>query len=244
MQTCKECGDSFSRIGSHWYYNPDHRPPLTDEQKEIISGVLMGDGWIHTQDYTPSLQIKSVTPEYLSWLDSKFGTLGTSVRLSITAKENAQKSRDSDFSPNANREDYSDVYKWNTRCHPELEEFESWYDSGEKVWPKDLELTPMVLKNLYVCDGTFDNNGTSFRILISCSNEKNNKEKVDSIFSNAGFEIGNWKVGDSYVDKYPNKKNVKIEFTANTTSEMFEYMGKPIPGFEYKWPERFITDTT
>jgi hypothetical protein len=49
-QTCPDCGESFKSVGHHWRYSPSHRPDITSKQKEILTGLVMGDGIVHFKD--------------------------------------------------------------------------------------------------------------------------------------------------------------------------------------------------
>ena len=171
MVECPECGEEDQKLGLHWYYSPSHRPELTQKQLEITTGLLMGDGSISKQSKNCYLQLQMISPKYLEYLDNIFACLGTGVSLVETAYESAKNDRDGKFSPNIKEENYSDVYGWGTRSHPKFNEFREWYETGEKIWPEDIELTPTVLKHWYVGDGHYDNHSTHNRIIITMSNE-------------------------------------------------------------------------
>ena len=84
---CPECGDEYQTLGTHWYYNESHRPELTDYQKEVITGLMMGDGSLNRQQgENPRLVVGMITKEYLEELDEIFGCLSTGVRLKTTTE--------------------------------------------------------------------------------------------------------------------------------------------------------------
>jgi len=114
----------------------------------------MGDGCINTGGKNPCLQCEMISPNYLKYIDGKFGVFGKGVSLKKTAKESAKQCRDREFRPDAKEKNYSDVYYWRSMAHPELQKFADWYSTGTKVWPSDTELTPTVLKHWYCGDGT------------------------------------------------------------------------------------------
>lgn len=235
MEDCPVCGESYKKLGSHWNYNSDHRPTLSSHQKEIVTGLLMGDGCLNRSSTNPRLKVEMISPNYLKYLDDIFGCLSTGVSLTMTAKESAKHNRDSGFSPNANSENYSDKYIWNTRCHPELYQF-NWYKTGEKVFPDDIELTPTVLKHWYCGDGHWDNTGQNSHISICMLNEVENTDKVDQYFRNVGLpEPSNYNI------RYDKSGNIDCDaqFTKKQSRELWEYMGEPLPDFEYKWPEEY-----
>jgi hypothetical protein len=233
---CPGCGVGYERLGQHWHYNPDHRPSLTDHQHEIVVGLLMGDGCLNRGGKNPYLKVKMVSPNYLDYLDSQFGVLGTGVSLERTAAESAKHVRDRGFNPDADAKDYSDVYGWQSRCLPELHQYADWYTSGEKVWPADIALTPTTLKHWYCGDGHYENAGSHNCIRISMANEVDNTDKVEQLFENAGLPVPNkWKI-----NKRPSGgRKCTAVFTVDQSKELWEYMGDPLPDFAYKWPESY-----
>jgi len=228
---CQRCGGEFESVGRHWGYNPEHRPSFTDRQKEIITGVLMGDGSVLRDGNNPYLRVEMVSENYLQYLDGEFGVLGTGVSPARTAEESAKHCRSTGFNDNADGDNYSDLYRWQSRRHPELGQYSDWYSSGEKVWPEDIEITPTVLKHFYCGDGTWRNTSGKNHIQFEILNESNNIGKVDSLFENAGLPSPN--------NYNINPTNCKASFTVEQSYELWEYMGEPLPDFGYKWPEEF-----
>jgi len=234
---CHQCGNEYQKIGSHWSQSSScSHPSFTDHQQEIITGLLMGDGCIYTGNRNPYIIVKMISPNYLEYIADEFGILGGDVALKMTAAENAKAKRDSGFRPNANAENYSDMYRWQSMAHPKLQEFADWYNSGKKVWPADIELTPTVLKHWYCGDGCWYNNYGHNRIIISMANEIDNTEKVDQMFRNVGLPApSNYNISE----RKDGSKTCNAEFTVDQSQQLWEYMGEPLPDFEYKWPERF-----
>lgn len=204
-------------LGQHWARSSCDYPELTPYQKEVITGILMGDASVNFGTKNPLIQISVIEEEYLVYLDSIFGILSTGV---------SEENRDTSSG--------NTIYRLNTRTLPDIYEFSQWYSSGKKVWPEDIELTPTVLKHLYVCDGNLDTHGNAKRIRIGMSNERENKEKVESMFSSAGFTVDRWDERERQIGGF----RCSAVFNKNQTEKMLEYMGKPIPGFSYKWGEK------
>lgn len=234
VEVCKQCGEKFERIGTHWSTGSCHYPSFTDHQKEVITGVLMGDGSISRSSKNPSLSVGMISENYLKHLDYEFGVFGCGVELMHTAEEGAKKNRESGFRENAKACNYSDVYLFRTRNHPELDEFAQWYSSGEKVWPEDIELTPTVLKHWYCGDGHWDNRRSQNHIEISMDNEVENTDKVEKMFTNVGLPKPTWSICDSEYGK-----RCIARFTIDQSHNLWEYMGKPLPDFKYKWPSEY-----
>jgi len=157
MEVCPSCDKEFERIGQHWGHNPDHQPNISNFKHEILTGLIMGDGSVKRDGgRNPYIRIRSITREYLEFLDDIFGSMGLGVELRYTAEEKASENRDSGFAPNADPSTYSDQYLWRTRRSKQFIKYAEWYEP-EKVWPKSIELTPTTLRHWYVCDGHYHN---------------------------------------------------------------------------------------
>jgi len=220
---CPACDDKYTSMGCHWNFNPSHRPSFNSKQKQIMTGLLMSDGYIRNESKNPSFRAKMANKKYLDYLDEIFSPISVGVKK--RNKETTQEIYGTECNKKAQ-------YEWRTVTHPELKEYLDWYSTGEKKWPtNDIELTPTVMKHLYVGDGNYNQKSKS--ISISMSNEAENIDSVKEMFERVG--IGDFVVSD-YVDS-DNTRNFSIRFRADETRQLFEYMGKPVPGFEYKWPD-------
>lgn len=219
---CPDCGNNYEKLSSHISHNSVscELPELNTTQKEILTGLLMGDGCVNYHSkYNPYIEANMITKEYLEYLKEQFPILSHKPKLRTTASEQAELSIKSGINPNANKCNYNDVFHWQTRRLDSIEQFVNWYSSGNKVWPNDIELTPTVLKHWYVCDGTL--NQRSIRIAVS--NELSNTNKIDNMFDSVGLPKPN---------RYD---NTSACWNVRETDEIIEYMGKPLPGFKYKW---------
>lgn len=233
---CQQCGNEYEMIAGHWSQSSEcSYPSLTQKQIEITTGMLMGDGYIHRKEgRNPYLESHMVTKKYLEYVDSIFGAFGNGVSLRMTAEQSAERNRESGFHPNAKSENYSDVYYWASMAHPELQEFADWYSSGRKMWPDNIKLTPTVLKHWYCGDGYWENSGTKNCIVIGVANEMDYTDKIDQFFENVGLPSPN-----NY-SKYKVKNGIygcNACFTVEQSKELWRYMGEPLSGFEYKWPD-------
>lgn len=234
--TCRQCGNEYTRIAGHWSASKecDYRS-FSQYQKELITGLLMGDGWIDRSGSNPTIRSEMITPEYLNYIDKKLDIFGNGVSLRMKAEESAKENRETGFSKNAKKENYSDIYEWHSMRHPELNEFEEWYSTGQKTWPEKVKLTPVVLKHWYCGDGNFDNSNSQRHITIYMSNELENKDKVTKMFENKNLPTPTY-----YTSKRgKNYSRCDARFTVQESQELFEYMGKPLPGFDYKWPKKY-----
>jgi hypothetical protein len=233
---CPACGEEYERLGQHWWGSPEHRPELTKHQHDVITGVLMGDGNIKLSDKNSSIRCWMTSLNYLEYLDDIFGCLSTGVRLAKTAEEVAQGNRDSGFSPNAKPENYSDQYYWQSRSLPELQQYADWYSSGKKVWPKDIKLTPTVLKHWYCGDGCCKNGWENNYITIAMKNEIENTDKVNKYFERMNLPTPS---NYSIYERNDGCMCCEAHWTVADSKELWDYMGEPLPDFAYKWPEPY-----
>jgi len=235
---CEQCGNDYSRIGSHWsQVSTCSHPEISAYKMELLTGMLMGDGYISRRENKNTyFTTAMITKPFLEWLDGELDWLSTGVRLEYTAEENAKRSRDSGFSPDAKAENYSDVYRLQSRGNPNLQPLADWYSSGKKVFPENIELTPTVLKMWYVSDGSHDNRKSHNRIEIAMNNEIDRRDNIEQLFEHVGFEISNWSIREITSGKYEGSKICEAQFTVDESQRLFEYMGEPPAGFEYKWP--------
>jgi len=116
-----------------------------------------------------------------------------------------------------------DAYAISTIPHPQLERLASWYSSGEKKFPSDMELTPKIVKHWYCCDGGLNWPGNSDSGASACFYSVN-EDGADlvNLFEDAGFTVNN------HADH-------RIYFPREETQRLLGWMGRPPDGFEYKW---------
>jgi len=226
--TCPSCNTEFKRLGSHWAQSSCDYVTISSEQIDIATGLLMGDGCLCNRDGNPYLVVQCIEKEYLYFLDEKFSTISSGPpRLHITGEE--LKEKYGEWLGADKDSNYNDQYRWQTRGIPSLSRFSDWYESGKKQYPKELILTPTILKHWYAGDGNYNNNGTNNYISIGVSNESDNKKKIDRIFQQSGLPSPNrW-------SEYGKKS--EIVWNTEESKEIMRFMNNPVDGYEYKWME-------
>ena len=186
----------------------------------MLTGIVMGDGCVERNDGTrnPCINISMTNEDFLHWVAEKLGIFARSVKLKKTAKEKAATSRKYGANPEAKEENYNDEYVLRTCSHPSFDKLAKWYSSGKKQLPENLNLTPLITKMWYVCDGNLNDNG---HISIGCANEMQREEYLISLFE---------EVGVSPVLSYHS-----LTFTQDDSRKLLNWMGRAPDGFEYKW---------
>jgi len=229
-ELCHDCHHKYDRISVHWSASDKCQyPKLTERQHNIIRGLLMGDGAMayHESKKNPNVVVACIVPEYLHYLSDEFGRLGNQPFMSKTGNEKAAENRASGWRTDANGDDYSDQYVFTTLSTPEMWQYRDWYETGEKVWPEDLELSPETLTHWFVGDGNNQFDYPSIR--LSMNNERHNLDKVESYFERAGLPTPDrWGITDEACNAVWRKES---------SEELFEYMEGPVTGYDYKWPE-------
>ena len=232
MEECNSCGNEYKNVTLHWVKSDCEKPDLSDYQKELITGIVMGDGSVanpNTAD-NPTLRVKMINEEFLSWLDSELGWLSNGYTLTQTAEEAAEENRRSGFSPNARAENYHDKYTLRTKGIDELNRWRDWYGENGKVFPEDINPTETVMKMWYVCDGALEKYNKTPHISISANNERNNEDKIKSLFTEIGVSPV---VNES-------TRSWSIRLSQEDSKKFFDYIGDPPDGFRRKWPDYYF----
>lgn len=196
---------------------------ITETQKEILKGLLMGDAWVGKEKgKSAELSMESINEEFIDWLDEVLGDIVSQTGKRNTASELAEKNRKYGYT--VNEENYNDIYVLRTRRLPYFNKLNGWYSTGKKRFPK-IKLSPTVLKMWYVCDGSFVD--SRYPVIYS-SNENDRKGFVLSLFDDINLNPSFTKSGGG-----------AIQFKTSESRKFFNYIGEPVSGFEYKWPEEF-----
>lgn len=223
-EACPDCGDSFEKVGLHWSRGSCNYPTPDDRVDDILTGLYMGDGSLAAHDSkNPYMRWNNTNKKFLEYVDSRLKWLSTGVRLKKSAEESAQQRLDRNQEGwTVNPENFNPVYATRTRRLPYFRKFKRWTEASQKRYPDDVELTPTVAKYWYASDGTVNWMRThSARIAFACRNEQDREQFMLNLFDKSGFEV---------------KRNNHMYYLSVRESEAFlDWMGSPVPGFEYKW---------
>lgn len=231
IETCHNCDQDFLSLGQHWTNSTEcEYPDISKHQMEILTGMLMGDATVynHKKDSEKcSLKWSMINEEFMKWLDKNIGyiTLGK-YEIYRTPEESARVTVQSGLAEEANPENYNTMYRNMTRTHPDFNWFGEWYDkNGNKKFPlEEIELTPLTLKVWYICDGDLSKGNPTHRPRITCTNEKDRIEEIVDFIED-----------ESGLNPYGTSEG-RVLFGSEESEKFFDYVGEPLPGFEYKWP--------
>lgn len=226
-EECPSCENEYKVLSTHWQRSKDcSEPELSDKQKQIVTGLAMGDGSVVVPNRNPSLHMKMINEEFLAWLDKELKWLSNGYTLTQTAEEAAKQNRESGFSENAKADNYNSKYTLRTKCSEQLFKWREWYSTGQKIFPEDLDMTPLTLKMWYCCDGSKESYNKLPHMSISCYNEEENFDKVYNYFSEINVEPV----------PHSSQRSFAIRFNQSDSKLLWDYMGEPPNGFEHKWP--------
>lgn len=202
---CHNCGDCYNKLGDHWLNSECQFPDIDSRQKDILTGFLMGDASVVPQSggETGKFTSEMVTLPFFEWLQEELGNIACPVRYVETDPH------------------LKDKYSFNTVIHPLFIEFRDWYGDSGKLFPDDIDLTPLVAKVWYCCDGGLHWSGGNATPQFSAYNESENTQKVLSYFSDTDFD--------------PTFPSTTVRIPQFQSDQFLDWMGDPLPGFQYKW---------
>lgn len=217
---CPQCGSKYEGknggLTLHWRRSSTCTyPELSDRQKDIIRGCLLGDGCISSirDDGNPMFEYECLEKDFVVWLREQFGEV---LFGDVTSRERNGKP----------------VYRVRSRRLPDIEDiYHEFYTEGEKYFPEDLDTSPLVMKLWYVGDGSFHERqgNRKSRIEISAQEQLLNHgrtEYIQGLFTDLGF--------NPTFDSKKKPKTVRIPL--DERQEFFDYIGDPLPGYNNKWP--------
>jgi DNA-binding CsgD family transcriptional regulator len=148
-------------------------PDLSDIQKNIIIGSLLGDGYINkcknnnNKNSQFSKKQKYDKKEYLDWHFEKMENYSNSVKP-IYSCEKLSNDLEGKIIRNKS-EKFLSSYLYNTYSHPNITKFrEIWYPDGKKIIPNDLILNAQIIA-IWFCDDGYNSFKQRFALLCTQS---------------------------------------------------------------------------
>lgn len=224
-ERCHDCGDWFKGITNHWAKSSCQYPKVSNNKIELLKGCLLGDGSVYRGNANPYIDVAMTNKTFLEWLDEKLGWLSNGVvrkHTSVKSAKNARQNLGRDTQPS----ETLDFYRLQTRSIPQFNRFSSWYNTGEKVFPDGLVLSPVATRMWFVTDGclAYDSRprNRTPRISFASTNEKERPETIIQALEEHGFTVSH--------------SGHDFRLSAKETEDFFDWIGKNhVPGFEYKW---------
>lgn len=203
---------------------------LTQHQKEIIEGCIISDACLDRQSVNSNsrFRLTSINYEFIEDLKKNLYTDlqgHVSIRPAHTYTYSTGKTHSA-----------KESYTYSTRNHEYLTSiYDKWYVDKKKIIPRDLEITPTMLRYWIFGDGSVHvqkkyTNTISFRLHTNDFLYEDVQFLQDKL-KEKGFEFAAYKRKYSQPDKgyvmYLNKSKQVIE--------LLKYVGDPIACFSYKW---------
>jgi len=180
---------------------------------EFLNGELLGDGCLITHNISAHYQHRTKHKLYLEWLSNKLESYGIEQVGRIYEYENPYKN-----------------YHYCSRRYVEFKEiYDKWYKNRIKIVPKDIELTPITIRQWYLGDGCLSRYKKYKSIMINLATNSytfdENVMLIDKL-SELGFEC------------YYRKDN-SITISMYSVIDFLDYIGycpKEIDSiYGYKW---------
>lgn len=199
---------------------------FTREQRDILEGLLIGDGSITRQGglYCGARYCHGdVHQKYISWLWYLLEGWG----LSLGKMHGRKLKRKSNG--------FSTLWQFETHSHHGglVSLRERWYPQGKKHIPKDLVLTPNMLKFWYIGDGSAHNLDRPGSKVIICNRSFSNKSLATTIIPQLKEHGIESRVHAS----------LNIFFPKESHHRFFQYVlsddPEIPPGYAYKFPKEF-----
>lgn len=187
---------------------------LSDEAKQWLDGELLGDGHLEIRSkYSARFSYGSKYFEYINYISDTLNSFG----IKQAGKINKRHHKDMNC--------YS--YSYHSLSYEELLSIRKrWYPRGEKVIPRDLQLTPLVLRQEYIGDG--------------CLRHRKNANPY-IVLSTNGFPVSDVEWLKNQLIKIGLKSTRQpfynsIGISAYSTEDFLCYVGKcPTKCYDYKW---------
>jgi len=217
---CDSCGEEKKYMYQHWKNGSCSANNIQNPDAYI--GMLMGDGSCIYKSGNPVFTVSSVRKEFIDFLVDNFDMF-----TSTYSYHPSERGRSNGF---ANSDNSNRLYVATTRAHPFFDKLGDWfYSSGKKRFPEDIKISPDVLRYWYVGDGMLKWHKRKIAYpTLTTRSESDRLDWIESIIVDATGA----RSSHSY-DARNNNGSSKISITDQES--FFDYVGDPLPGFEYKW---------
>lgn len=187
---------------------------LSKEARQWIDGELLGDGCLRaTSKYSARFTYSSKYLEYVQYVSNTLKLFGIKKTGKIYKKYNKK------------FDCYS--YKCNSLSYEELLPIRNrWYPEGKKIIPRDLKLTPLMLRQEYIGDGCLHHlkKGRPHITLYTNGFPVSDVEWLVKQLNKLGFKS----------TRQPSENAIGI--SAKSTKDFLNYIGKsPVKCYDYKW---------
>lgn len=189
---------------------------LSKKATEWINGELLGDGSLASQSkYSARFVYSSKHKEYAQYISDTLRSFGIEQAGKIYKQEDK---RYGSFS-----------YKYKSLSYIELLPIrKKWYPNGKKIVPKNIDLTPLMLRQEYIGDG--------------CLVHRKNRSSYIK-FCTEGFTIPDVEFLCHQINKlkikavtFRRRSSKNIRISSYSVKDFLNYVGScPVECYKYKW---------
>ena len=221
----KKCNISIRSYSEGTHLAMANHCSLPQEAIEWINGELLGDGClVSSSKYSAYFIYTSKYKEYINYVSNTLesfgikqsGKINKSVQTEYKGKTKECKFKKPVISYHYRSLSYEELYS----------SYKKWYPNGKKIVPKDIELTPIALRQHYIGDGCliYPKNGNPYIILYTMGFTIGDVEFLVSKLGELGFKC----------TRQPSKNVIRI--STHSVKDFLDYIGKcPVECYEYKW---------
>lgn len=194
---------------------------LTQEAMEFLAGHIMGDGNLTNTGRSSYFTLSSKYPEYTQYVKDQLESFG------FKCSEIYNNSHTNRVSVNGYKS--KPIYTVRTRAYSELEELrKKWYPDGKKKWPADLKISPILMREYFMDDGSKGHTPTGRRS-IYCTFSLPSRSQEEAMMIVSQLEEAGIKA--TY------RKSDSVAVSVYSTLDFYKYMGDcPCSAMAYKWP--------
>ena len=121
MRECPTCGGEYQRLGQHFAFNQEHRPSLSEYQREVVELLVLWGVHIREDSAESRLEVYSTNESTIRVVADALGWLANEPRIhergEKIARRAAERNGAGEKFPVQN---YNDVWAVSTVPHPEL----------------------------------------------------------------------------------------------------------------------------
>ena len=187
---------------------------LSEEARQWLDGELLGDGCLYSQSkYSALFSYSSKYKEYIQYISDTLNSFG--IKRAGKINKIYHKKMDC-YDYNYGSLNYVELLLIRKR----------WYPNGKKRIPRDLKLTPLLLRQEMIGDGCLIHKKKyrPYIKLATCGFPIRDVEWLAKELCKLGFKTTRWSAGN------------RICISTHSTKDFLDYIGKcPVKCYEYKF---------
>ena len=177
-----------------------------------IQGELLGDGYLSSRcNYSACVGYSSKYSEYIDYISNKLKGFGVKQSGKILKRVGGFKSF---------------VYKYTSLNYEELYSlYKSWYPEGKKIVPRNIELSPVTIRQWFIGDGCLLK-AKSYPQIVFCTES----------FPTCDVEFLISKLGEIGIESTRWLSSNRLHINSRSLADFFSYIGScPVECYKYKW---------